>query len=83
MEKYGAQNVVSEFQGEHVGRLGWLAGKARPDLMESYRNFSSSLRHWTPDLDHELHRVFLWLSNNRYEMHHLVDRRDKRQHNDH
>ena len=36
-------NVVSEPQGQHVGRLGWLASKGRPELLESYRMHSSAL----------------------------------------
>ena len=65
-------NVVSEEQGSHVGRLGWLASKSRPELTEGYRQLASGLRHWNRDLDMLLWRVYEWLSDNPLDMHQFI-----------
>ena len=72
----GGINVVSAAQGQHVGRLGWLAAKCRPELLESYRHHSSALHHWTPELDTTLHRTFMWLSLNPLDMHQFINSTD-------
>ncbi|MEE2752733.1 MAG: hypothetical protein VX910_02030 [Candidatus Latescibacterota bacterium] len=69
-------NVVSAPQGQHVGRLGWLASKGRPELMESYRMHSSALLHWSEPLNISLRRTFMWLRDHPLDMHQFIDKRD-------